>query len=272
MNELDSGSAEQALPPMSSPAGPDASVEEMPGGPRNPAMLAWHALLLRQDAFDELRDDASPITRGLIVMVVVLVIVGVVSAVGQVLGVLTSPNLADIQRVVLEGLQQMTWYRELELTPGFEAEFMRQYELGWQFFPMLFGAPSWGGAASVLFTTPIFGLVRWLFFGLLTFLSVRLLGGEGKMAPFLGLFALSYVPEIFNVIGLFNAQQAVVSGLVSWWTLATGYLAVRSISNLSWGRSLMAVILPRLVIWLLGVLLLIGGVVAGIAAASAAGG
>jgi hypothetical protein len=216
----------------------------------------WAALWFHESAFAQVRDSASPLSRGLVIILVVTVIAGVAGAVGVGFDRLTSPDLSTVRQVVLEGIQSTAWYRDLVQGSGggqFEQEFLQNYDVWWQFAPQLFGAPSLPRAVAALFLTPIAGVIGWLFMGSLTYLTARWLGGQATYGQTLGALALAASPQILAVLTILPGLE--VAGLTGWWSLALGYWAVRSVHGLSWQRNLLAVLLPRVALALLALVL-----------------
>jgi hypothetical protein len=242
--------------------------------PGNPFQLIWGALWFNEARFAEVRDSGQPLVRGLIVVLIVTVIAGVAGAVGVGIDRLTSPNLGRVREIVLDGIQGMLWYRDLAEGPGgsdFEQQFIENYDLWWQYAPQLFGAPSLTSAVSAVFLTPIAGMIGWLLMGSLTYLTARMLGGKSGFGQTLGVLGLATAPQVFAVLTLLPGLE--VAALTGWWSLALSYWAVRSTHQLTWQRNLLAVLLPRIVLFVLAVLVaLIASIVLGFALGSQAGG
>ncbi len=239
------------------------SVEPIPGGaaapapesPRNPLQLIWAALWFNEAAFAEVRDDPRPLRRGLVVVVVVLLVSAVAGAIGLGFDRLTSPAPHEVQQVVLDGIQQLQWYRELASGPGgseFEQQFTQSYNLWWRIFPLLSGTPTLPGVAAVLCLGPIASLLIWFVNALLTHLMARLLGGQAAFGPALGTQALAVAPSILTVFTILPGLE--VAAVTGWWILALTYWAVRSAHGLVWWRNLLAVVLARVVFFVLAVI------------------
>lgn len=209
----------------------------------------WDALFLNEPAFAEMRDGPSPALRGLGIVVVVALAVALTGLIGSTLEWATSPKLADIQRVVFQGIRQMEWYQELESNPEFRRNFQLSFDWGWRIFPTLFGAPNIGSAALRIVLLPLqLGFV-WLLYGLVAHLFARLLGGEGKLGPTLGCTALAVAPQMLN-LAMFLPYVA-LGGLVGTWTLLSRYVALKTCHRLTWARALAATLLPYVALWVL---------------------
>ncbi|MBL7064462.1 MAG: YIP1 family protein [Anaerolineae bacterium] len=205
--------------------------------------LAWEALFLSEASYAEMRDVSNPVPRGLVIVVLIAVAVALVGLVGTTLEWATTPNLADIQRIVLQGIQQMPWYQELEGDPEFREMFRQQYELWWRIFPQMFGAPSTAQAAMSIILVPLRLSLGWLLYGLIAYLFARLLGGQGSLGQTLGCTALAIAPQLLNLATFL--PYVAVGGVVGAWTLLCRYVALKTCHRLTEGRALAATLLPH---------------------------
>jgi hypothetical protein len=223
------------------------------------AGLVAGALFLRTDAYDEMREARSPFLTGLIIIVVVGVIVAIAALVGTALEWASSPNLADIQEIVYEGMIQMPWYQEtLQMVPGYDQMFRQWYDLGWT-LGRTFGDSSPGSALGNLVLTPVGLVIVWLVYGLLAHLFARLLQGEATLSQTLGCTALAVAPQVLRLTEL--VPYAIV-GAVATWTLMCRYMALKQAHHLTWGRAFWATVLPLLTLLALGLILAAIGVLA----------
>jgi hypothetical protein len=208
--------------------------------------LAWEALFLNEAPYAEMRDGSNLILRGLAIVALVAVAVALVGMVGTTLEWATSPNLQDVQQVVLEGIQNMPWYQELEGEPEFREQFEQQFEIGWRIFPHLFGAPNIGRAALRIILLPLTLALTWFLYGLVSHLFARLLGGQGGLGQTLGCTALAVAPQLLNLATFF--PYLVIGGVVGTWTIMCRYVALKTCHRLTWGRALAATLLPYAVL------------------------
>jgi len=225
----------------------------------NPFHRLWRALLLQPSAYEEMREDDNPFVEGLYLIAVVGVVVALFGLVGTLVEWGSMPRLADIKDVVYRNLVQMPWYQMFQEQAGqaFVEQFRRNYDLGWQIFPRLFGAPDPTSAALGLIFTPLGLIVSWLVYGLLAHVCARLLGGEGGLSQTLGVTALAAAPQLLNLANLL--PNVVVGGVVGTWVLICRYMGLRIAHDLTWPRTLVATLLPSLILWLLFILLAILG-------------
>jgi hypothetical protein len=225
--------------------------------------LVWEALLLAERPYGEIREQPNPVLRGLVIVVLIGLAVPLLSLVGTTLEWATTPNMGAVQDVVLEGLQEMSWYQDLQHEPQFRQQFQRWYDVGWRVFPWLFGAPNPAGAALMIIILPLRLTFTWLLYGLVAYLIARLLGGQGGLGQTLGCTALAIAPQALNVVAFL--PYVVVGGVVGTWMLICRYVALKTCHRLSWERTLATTLLPygvfALIISLFGCL---AGVVMGV--------
>ena len=204
--------------------------------------LAWEALFLSEEPYAEMHDSPNAVLRGLGLVVLVALAVALVGLVGGTLEWATTPDMRDVQKVVLAGIKQMDWYKELQDNPEFREQFTQQFEMGWRIFPQLFGAPSPGRAALQIVLLPLRLAVTWFLYGVVTHLFARLLGGQGGLGQTLGCTALAAAPQLLNLATFF--PYLVVGGVVGTWTILCRYVALKTCHRFRWGRALAATLLP----------------------------
>jgi len=209
-------------------------------------------LLLEEEPFRATAEEANPFLTGLIFLLILGLILGIAQMVGTLLAWGTMPSLDSIKGIVLQGLTEMPWFKEMARNPRALQTFRQQYDLGWQFFPTLFGAPSPVSAFSSIVTTPLWMIASWLVFGILVHIAARLLGGTAPISQTFGVTALANAPMIFNVITIFPGAQAAGLGL---WSLLCAYIGVKSVHRLSTGRAIGAILLPYVFLFVSGLLL-----------------
>jgi hypothetical protein len=223
--------------------------------------LVLRALFLDPAAYDAMRDDDNPFIEGAFLIVLVGVATALLNLIGQVLAWATTPNIDAVKQIVLNAYRQMPWFNSIANNPQALAQFNRYWDLGWQIFPRLFGAPDPASAALNILAWPVVALLAWLIYGLLVFLFARLLRGTGTLNQTLGTTALAVTPLLLRGFGLIPFLT--IGALLNTWQLLCRYRAVRSVHRLSVGRAAWATILPfavYLLFWLVvggfGVLIL----------------
>lgn len=213
---------------------------------------AWRGLFLDPDAYEEMRQGHNPFVEGLFMIVVVTVIVAIIGLIGTFIGRLASPDVVALQQTILQGLQNMDWYRQMEVFGGPEAmnQFHQTFNLVWQVLAnTIFPNPA--TAALNIILLPLSIIIGWLVYGVIAHLVARLLGGAASLSETLGTTAFAVTPQLFNVLLIF--PNVVVGGVIGTWTLLCRYTALKTAHQLSWGRALTATILPVVILVVIGI-------------------
>jgi hypothetical protein len=207
--------------------------------------LGWNALLLKEDAYEEMRTATNPVVKGLVLIVVVGVMIALLALVGTILEWATMPDLGEIKDIILGYIWQMPGISDLAReNPGFQEQYQRSWDLTWQFVPQIFGAPDIGGAALGIIFTPVGLVIRWLVYGLLAYLFARWLGGTAELSETLGVLALSVAPQILNALALIPYVE--VGNVVAIWGILCAYTGLKTAHKLPWSRAVWATLLPFL--------------------------
>lgn len=207
--------------------------------------LVLRALFLDNDAYDQLRDDDNPFIEGLFLVIIIGIVTALLNLIGQVLAWAGMPSLNDIKDIVWQAFPTMQWWSQMAGNAEFMQQFRMYYDLGWRIFPVLFGAPNPGSAAANIVLWPIGAVLSWLIYGTLAHWFARLLGSEGRYGQTLGALSLAFTPLLLRGLGFL--PYFTVGAAMNTWQLICRYKAVRSASQLSWGRAFWATLLPFLV-------------------------
>lgn len=229
--------------------------------------LVLRALFLDSDAYDQVRDDDNPFVEGSFLLVMIGVITALLNLIGQTVAWAGMPQMAAIKETIWQAYQRAPWWAELAALPDVVEQFKRWWDVGWQVFPPLFGAPDPTRAALNIILWPLGLVLSWLCYGLLAHLSARLLGGSGSLNQTLGTLALAFTPLLFRGLGF--VPYLVIGGVLNTWQLICRYKAIHSVHGLTWGRAFWATLLPYAV-YLLAWLVL-GGLFAAATAMLSAG-
>ena len=95
----------------------------------------------------------------------------------------------------------------------------------------------------------------WMFYAVLVLIAVNLLGGSAKIPDFLGMTALYSVPALLGILSVIPCVGGLLVLIATIWSLVVYSKAVSVASDLSTGRSIVAVIAPFVVMALLAFLL-----------------
>jgi hypothetical protein len=212
--------------------------------------LGWNALLLKDDAYEEMRVSENPVVKGLILIVIVGVAIALFGFVGNVLEWASTPNLGDIQDIVYYYMRQMPWWDLASQDPQFQSSFQQMWDMNWNIARM--ASPSPGSSLISVVTLPLGLIIRWLIYGLLAYLFARWLGGTGNLSETLGVLALAVAPQALNALTLFPYVQ--IGNVVAVWGILCAYVGLKTVHKLSWNRAVWAALLPYILFIVLGLL------------------
>jgi hypothetical protein len=212
--------------------------------------LGWDALLLKEDAFEKMRADASPVVRGLVLIIIVGVAVALFALVGDLLEWASTPDLNEIRDTVFRYIRQMPWWQEAAR----DAEFVRIFEGFWNtnWNIGILASPSPGGAAANILLMPLGLVIRWLIYGLLAYLFATWLGGSANLSETLGALSLAVAPQILNALAIFPGVS--VGSVVSMWAILCAFVGLKVAHKLSWRRALWATLLPYILFFVVAFL------------------
>lgn len=224
--------------------------------------LGWRALLFKEDAYEEMSASASPVLRGLVLIVVVGVVIALLAFVGDVLEWAGMPDLGALQETIFGYLVQLPFMQEtLQASPEAAQSFEQTYDMNWAIVRAFMPSP--GGAAMGIVLTPLGLVIRWLIYGLLAYLFARWLGGTATLGETLGVLALAVAPMVIYVLTLVPYVQ--VGNLVSVWSILCAYFGLKTTHKLPWYRAVWATLLPFILVVVLVILLgCVGGAFLGL--------
>ena len=203
--------------------------------------LGWEALLLKDEAYEEMGAAESPVVKGFLLILIVGVVIALFGFVGDALAWASTPDLSEIKDIVYHYLTQMPWWQLVARgDPAFVQTFQRWYELGWGMALAL--TPSPGSAAVGVIMTPVALIIRWLIYGLLAYLFARWLGGTADLSQTLGVLALAVAPQALNLLTFIPYVH--LGGVVSVWGILCAYVGLKTAHKLPWDRALWATLLP----------------------------
>ena len=211
--------------------------------------LGWGALLLRREAYGEVRKAPNPFVTGLTVLIVISVLVSILMIVGELLAWATSPSVTAMREVVWQNMQRMPWYRAVGDNNALLQEIRRWYNTSWQFFPRFFGAADPIGAGINVITRPVSLFLLWLLYGVLAHVIARILGGRAPLMQTLGTTALAVAPQLLHVVQILPYVR--IGSVLTVWTLVCAYVALKDTHDLTWARTFWATVLPLFLLALL---------------------
>jgi len=219
----------------------------------------------------EFRDSKDVFRRGVVLLLLVALVVGLVGSLVDFIGGLAGPGieqeLADASAIF------DTWWRFM---PAESAEFREQFmasasaalEIGRRIATVPTRLPrpltTLLEALGSWVSRPLAMLGAFLGYGIWVMLAAKLLGGKGRLQEFLGTAALSSVPYLLLVLERLACLGPIVH-VVAWvwgaviWVVATAVThgwATPHLSEegevqryeVSWGKPILAVVLPALAV------------------------
>lgn len=202
--------------------------------------LGWDALLLKEDAYEKMRADASPVVRGLVLIIIVGLAVALFGLVGDLLEWASTPDLNEIRDTVFRYITQMPWWQEAARDPEFTRIFQWFWDTNWNV--AIFSSPSPGGAVANILITPLALVIRWLIYGLLVYLFAIWLGGTANLSETLGVLALAVAPQVLNALTIFPGVS--VGTVVSVWAILCAFVGLKVAHKLTWQRAVWVTLLP----------------------------
>lgn len=212
--------------------------------------LGWDALLLKEGAYEKMRADASPVVKGLILIVIVGVAIALLGLVGDILEWASTPDLNEIRDTVFRYITQMPWWDEAARDPAFINAFDWFWDMNWN--AAIWASPSPGGAVANILLTPLALVIRWIIYGLLAYLFAIWLGGTANLSETLGVLALAVAPQVLNALTIFPGVS--VGSAVSIWAILCAFVGLKVAHKLSWQRAVWATLLPFILFIVLALL------------------
>lgn len=217
--------------------------------------LGVGGLLLETDAFRQQREATDRVKRGFLLVLLVGLLVGFASMIGQIGETLASRNRETVNQTIYDGLTRMPWYVNLHTsTPGFAETFQQNFDTITQVLDMVEGTSITGGVISFV-ATPLLFLATWLVYGLVAHPIARLLGGSGTLGHTLGCTALAAGANLLAVVQVVPFVQ---TGGIILLVLLANYVAIREAHTLSPWRALWATLFGPILLLLIGLVLVAG--------------
>ena len=202
--------------------------------------LGWDALLLKEDAYEKMRADASPVIRGLVLIVIVGVAVALFALVGDLLEWASTPDLNEVRDTVFRYIHQMPWWQEAARDPEFTNAFKWMWDTNWNIGMMASASPV--RAVGNILLTPLGLVIRWLLYGVVAYLFAAWLGGTANLSETLGVLSLAVAPQILNALAIFPTVS--VGSAVSIWAILCAFVGLKVAHKLPWHRAVWATLLP----------------------------
>lgn len=206
--------------------------------------LIGEALVFEPEPFVVMADDDNPWVEGLFFTIVIGLVVAVAQVVGGVLMTASLPNQAAFLETLLRFVRQME-------TAGFTpVEISALEDAVRQWWPILTGFSRYGVVwprLLLLIVLPLWLVVQWLAYGLLSHGVAKGLGGTGTLNQTLGVTALSMAPRIFLLATLIPFAS-VGAWMLHIWGLLIAYRGLEVAHDLGVRKAMTAALVPLLIL------------------------
>lgn len=230
--------------------------------PKTYPELVGKALVLEAEPFLTMSEDDNPWIEGLFLVTCVGILLGGAHLIGGLLWTASLPPSAAVREALLPSVQQVAAQMGMSDAVQIESAFRQFWGWGAGFFGYQ------GGFARFFYALlePIWLVLQWLFLAVATHGAARLLGGKGSLVQTLGTTALAAAPYALGLLTIFPFV-AVNSLLLGFWSMLITYRAIEITHDLSWQRSMLAVLAIPVILFfilllvgaILGIILSIGG-------------
>lgn len=217
----------------------------------------WKALILDDDTFRRWRDHPNVFLNGLILIVVVSLIAGSIPFVVDLVERVSPFDFAQVRREMDEGME--VWRQFMPDDPEFQRQFNENWEWGLRMgerFAQL--RPPLGNVFSGFFealssylSSPLSSLGNWMLYAALVLLAAQLLGGKGTLPIWLGTSALYVIPTLLGILRPVQCVGGLLALIGFGWGLVIYIKALTVSAELDWGKAILAVFAPAVVLFLL---------------------
>ena len=209
-------------------------------------------LLLRDEAFQEFKTSPRVFERGLLIVLVVALLVGLVNlAAGLISDLRRLPvQREQVKRAVIESFQRgATYPADPELADMIETYIEAGIDIGFDIAALPTPLPRPVGTAlqraGAALSTPFLYLSGWtLFYTVLVLLAAKILGGQASVQKMLGCTALHVIPYILNVLGPIPWLGGLARAVAFIWGVLIFVKATAVANDITTERGLLATILP----------------------------
>ncbi|MFC2030308.1 hypothetical protein ACFLWA_06225 [Chloroflexota bacterium] len=228
-------------------------------------------VILDDAAYQEWREPPNLFLRGIILILVVTLVAGLIG--------LAVNFVEGVRPVDAEGIRdQIDQFMEMQerFNPGMQnldpvAQSMMDQmvdlivpmvtDVAQVDAPLPRGVGGFFEAVGTWLTRALVAFGGWLFYGTLVLVTVNLLGGTAKLPDFLGMVSVYAVPGLLAILAPLHICLGIFALIGAIWSIVVYIKATAVASGLDGGRAILAVIAPAIVLWLLGMLVLVFGIV-----------
>jgi hypothetical protein len=223
-------------------------------------------VILDDAAYQEWRERPNLFLRGIILIVVVTLMAGLVGLAVDFVERVRPVNAADIRQQIdqvmeLPFLQNMDPAAQQMMDQILDLVVPMVSDVAQVEAPLPRGIGSFFEAVGAWLTRSLAALGGWLFYGALVLIAVNLLGGTARLPDFLGTASVYAIPGLLALLAPLHLCLGIFALIGAIWSIVVYIKATAVATGLDGGRAILAVIAPAVVLWLLGMLVLVFGIV-----------
>ncbi len=212
--------------------------------------MGLEGMLLNPVAYRDQRDSPDGLRRGFMLILMIGLLVGVASLIGDLGEYVSQPRGTVISQTVYDGLREMPWYQQLEEEdPNFPAQFDQIFDQITQTIQLVNGGLD--RSMSGIITTPLVMLLGWLIFSLISHPMARAMGGQASLSQTMACTALAAGANLLAIIQIVPFAQVAATTLLG---LIASYVAIREAHQLQPWRAFWATMIGPII---LGILLIV---------------
>jgi len=224
-------------------------------------------VVLDDDAYQEWRERPNLFLRGIILIAIVTLVAGLIVFAVDVVNRVRPVDAGKIEEAIRNGFEM-----QARFNPGMQnmpPEVQKQMDMIMEtVIPMVVdisqieaplprGITGFFQAVGAYLTRVLSALGGWLFYGALVLIAVNLLGGSARLPDFLGMTSVYVIPGLLAILQPIPCVGGLLALIGTIWSIVVYIKAVSVATDLDAGRSVLAVLAPFIVLFLLGVLLAI---------------
>jgi hypothetical protein len=230
----------------------------------------FRTIILDDSAYQEWQERPNLFLRGITLIAIVILIAGLIVFAVNLVNLVTAPNVDKIESEIRQGFEMSARFNPAmrDLPPEVQVMMDRMIEVIVPMVrdisqieaPLPRGISGFFQATGSYLSLVLASLGRWLFYGVLVLIAVNLLGGSAKLPHFLGMTSLYAIPGLLAILRPVPCVGGLLVLIGAIWSIVVYIKAVSVATDLDAGRSILAVLAPAIVLFLLGVLLSVMGI------------
>jgi hypothetical protein len=222
-------------------------------------------LILDDAGYRAWRERPNLFLRGLVLILIVSLVAGLVSFGIRLVSEVRPADPDDIR----EGIREQLELQE-QFNPGLRDPMVQRImeDVMDNVVPMVVdlsnirpplprGISGFFAALGGWLTAALAAITGWLFYGGLVLIAVKLLGGNGRLRDFYGMVAVYAIPGLLGLLGPIPCVGGILAFIGTLWGIVMYVKATSVATDLDLGRSVVAVLAPFIILFLLAVALAI---------------